>query len=185
MCLMGLAQAESLLPMAYDPKRHNRKSIRLKGYDYRSPGAYFVTICVKHHRHSFGKVQAGEMQLNQLGEIAADRWSVIPDLHPDTKLDAYVIMPNHMHGIIIIENNPGKRISGAPDAFGKPAAGSLATIVRTYKAAVSRLANRAGLSFRWQKGYYEQIIRSERALSVIRRYILNNPAKWHRDRLRR
>ncbi|MGI0487253.1 transposase [Pantanalinema rosaneae CENA516] len=93
--------------MKYNPDNHHRRSIRLKGYDYSSPGAYFITICTHQRQCLFGEIVDGEMRLNRLGQIARSQWLKIPHHHTQVELDAWVIMPNHIHGILIL-NNPGR-----------------------------------------------------------------------------
>ncbi len=91
--------------MKYDPNRHHRRSIRLPGYDYRQPGAYFVTICVYQRQYLFGDIVDGRMVLNQYGMVVADEWQKSAVIRREIKLDASVVMPNHFHGIVIIDNN--------------------------------------------------------------------------------
>lgn len=84
-------------------RKHNRQSIRLKGYDYRRAGTYFVTICTHHHACIFGQIDEGRMQLNNYGRIALSRWRALPRFFPRLRLDAFVVMPNHVHGILILK----------------------------------------------------------------------------------
>jgi len=88
--------------MKFDPNKHHRRSIRLKGYDYTQPGGYFVTIVTYHRDLLFGEIVNEEMQLNDLGKIVEECWRAIPEHIPNVELGAYVIMPNHVHGIIVI-----------------------------------------------------------------------------------
>jgi len=178
----------------YDPDRHHRRSIRLKGYDYTQPGAYFITICTYRRVCLFGQVIEGKMQWNGFGQIARDEWLRTAEIRPNVELDAFVVMPNHIHGIVIIsDNRRGTTQNGrgtlqrAPtvERFGKPTSDSIPTIVRLFKSAVTKRINHQrgtrGMPV-WQRNYYEHIIRTERALNAIRRYIVNNPARWHLDR---
>jgi REP element-mobilizing transposase RayT len=178
--------------MKYNPEIHHRRSIRLKGYDYTQPGAYFVTFCAYQRIHLFGEVVDGNVILNDRGKIARDEWFKTAELRPYVKLyeDEFVIMPNHGHGIIWIEDDiVGARRRRAPtetiEKFGKPVKGSIPTIVRAYKSAVTytvdKLENQRGAVL-WQKNYYEHIIRNERELHNIARYIINNPRNWQLDR---
>lgn len=193
--------------MTYDPTRHHRRSIRLKGYDYTQLGAYFITIVTYDRAHVFGAVVDGEMRLNNAGRIADQCWRDIPAHFPHVALDAFVMMPNHVHGILWIaadDDDAGARHVGArhaaplPDAaaptdvapprmeqFGKPVPGSIPTIVRSFKSAVTKHINEGrqtpGAPV-WQRNYYEHIIRDDRALNAIRRYIAENPLRWHLDR---
>jgi REP element-mobilizing transposase RayT len=183
--------------MKFDPKIHHRRSIRLKGYDYTQNGAYYITIVTYQRWHLFGEVVNGEMQLNELGKIARDEWFKTAQLRPYVTLfeDDFVVMPNHVHGIILIENNyhdVGARQrhtrtdmhDGHIEKFGKPVAGSIPTIVRAYKSAVTyainKLQNQRGAVL-WQANYYEHIIRNERDYQAKRDYILSNPMHWDRD----
>ncbi|RME13326.1 MAG: transposase [Ardenticatenia bacterium] len=183
----------------YDPNRHHRRSIRLKGYDYTQPGAYFVTICTHERAHLFGRVVDGEMVLNAWGEIVRDEWFRTADIRANVELyaDEFVVMPNHVHGIIwIVETDetdvgatrqvaPTNRRVAPTDRPRGPVSGSLGAIIGQYKSAVTRRINiqRNTPGGRvWQRNYYEHIIRTERALHAIRRYIADNPRRWHLDR---
>jgi putative transposase len=169
----------------FDPKIHHRKSIRLKGYDYSQAGAYFVTMVTYHRDCLFGKIENGEMVLNDLGKIADECWRAIPEHFPNVDLDTHVIMPNHAHGVIVI-NDDGRMgaiyRAHTTEQFGKPTVGSLPTIVRTYKAAVTRIIGREhNATSIWQRNYHEHIIRSKREMDNIWRYIESNPAHWDDD----
>ena len=173
----------------YDPNRHRRRSIRLKEWDYTQPGAYFVTICSHTRAPLFGRVVDGDMVLNEYGEIVRACWREIPDHFPHVELDAFVVMPNHIHGIIVIVDH----IVGATHASPLPenvpprgpASGSLGAIVGSFKSTVTKRINigrgTPGAPV-WQRNYYEHIIRNDRALNAIRHYITENPLRWHLDR---
>jgi REP element-mobilizing transposase RayT len=168
--------------------RHHRRSIRLKGYDYASAGAYFVTVCTQGRAVLFGEVAAGEMVLSEYGEIVARRWEDIPR-HFQATLDAWVVMPNHVHGIIVITGMGSPSGRGEASAVhGRPqgvASGSLAAIVQNVKAVSTRRINalRGSPGGRvWQRNYYEHIIRNERELWAIQAYIESNPMQWGLDR---
>ncbi|HEY8598013.1 MAG TPA: transposase [Thermomicrobiales bacterium] len=162
--------------MPYDPDRHHRRSIRLPGYDYSRGGAYFVTICVQGRACSLGAVIDGEMRLSEQGEIVAGCWAAITDHFPKVVLDASVIMPNHLHGIVFLSDS---QISA-----GRP---TLAKITGDFKSASARRINAqhgtAG-SF-WQRGYYEHIVRNEHSLARLQTYIAENPQRWAMDQLYR
>ena len=181
----------------YGPFFLRRRSIRLKGYDYAQPGAYFVTLCTQGHVCLFGDIVDGEMQLNEYGRVVRQCWDEIPDHFPHAETDAFVIMPNHIHGILWIVHPPvGARPVGARHAaplqeacprveqFGKPVPGSIPTIVRSLKSAaaqrINALRGTPGVPI-WQRNYYEHIVRGERDLDAIREYILANPARWPAD----
>jgi len=174
----------------FDPKIHHHRSIRLKGYDYTQVGAYFVTMVTYHRDPLFGEIKNGEMTLNNFGKIADECWCAIPDHFPFVELGTYVIMPNHGHGIIVITDDRSRgAIYRAPtehvptvEQFGKPTVGSLPTIIRTYKAAVTRVIGREhNTTGIWQRNYHEHIIRNEREMDNIWRYIEANPAQWADD----
>jgi putative transposase len=179
--------------MAYDPEKHHRRSIRLKGYDYAQPGAYFVTICVRERECALGHVEGGETILSDFGQAAHDFWAQVPIHFPNTSTDTFVVMPNHVHAIIVINDPNGtgaattSTCTGAATTplqagIGQP---TLGQIVAYYKYQTTKHINRirgnAGAPF-WQRGFYEHIIRNNRELDAIRRYITNNPLKWQLDR---
>lgn len=179
--------------MPYDPQKHHRRSIRLKGYDYTQTGAYFITICTKGRQCLFGNVVNGEMQLNSLGHIAFNCWQTIPAHFPHIELDTFVVMPNHIHGILIITDNPvgarqclalNQHSEGNPETFGKPVGGSISTVIGSYKSVVSKRINiiwqTKGQSI-WQRNFYEHIGREQKSIDHIREYIVNNPLCWADD----
>lgn len=174
-----------------------RKSIRLPGYDYTTGGTYFVTICAADRRSPFGRIVDETMILGEVGQLIEESWFDLPNHHPNVRLDMHVVMPNHFHGLLVLmdERPASKDVSASRDrarrgraatveAFGRPVAGSVPTIIRSFKAASSRSANRClgreGKSI-WQRNYYEHIIRNEEVLCRAREYIQNNPLKWALD----
>jgi len=169
-----------------------RRSIRLKDYNYSWPGFYFVTICVKDKDCCLGKIveydnflDGPTVILTKLSEIVRDIWRSIPNHHPKTELDEFIIMPNHLHGIIIINDDYGRGDACiAPTRFfEKQPAGSLSTIVGSFKSEVSKRIHllKEWKNFIWQRNYYEHIIRDEISLEKIRNYIIDNPRKWYDD----
>jgi putative transposase len=163
-----------------------RRSIRLKGYDYSAAGGYYVTIVARGRECLFGEITGREMRANTLGQIAEECWQAIPEHFSNSDVDVFVVMPNHVHGIIMIHDAVRGTIYRAPnptiEQFGKPTAGSLPTIVRTYKAAVARRARRElGSANIWQRNYYEHIIRNLQDYGRIAGYIADNPANWEED----
>jgi REP element-mobilizing transposase RayT len=165
-----------------------RKSPRLQGYDYSQSGAYFVTICTHNRAHLFGEITEGAMMLNDAGAIAQERWLALPDHHPNVELDAFVVMPNHVHGIVILVGT-GPALSVATDNAGVVTdnAGvvpTLGTVIGSYKSGVTRRIREAqnDPDLRvWQSRYHDHIIRTETALNHIREYIMYNPARWRED----
>ena len=168
------------------PKRRNRRSIRLKGYDYAGAGAYFVTICAQNRECLYGEIMNGKMVLKDAGEIVADEWIKTGDIRDKIILDEWVVMPNHFHGILVIDDRRGTaRRAPTVEQFGKPVSGSIPTIIRAFKSAVTKRINEMrktpGVKI-WQRNYYEHVIRNDNELNRIREYITNNPAQWELDR---
>ncbi len=186
--------------MSYQ-NRYQTQSIRLPYQDYRENGGYFVTICTQNRLCFFGDIKNDQVQLSSIGKIAHQRWAEIPQHFNHVSLDAFIIMPNHVHGIIII-NQPPQNI--AIDDYGdirchvstndvdnfsqtmsqlSPKAGSLSVMIRSYKAAVTRWCKQnSEQNFSWQPRFYEHIIRNQNSLDRIREYIINNPLRWHEDK---
>jgi REP element-mobilizing transposase RayT len=174
--------------MSYNPEKHNRRSIRLPEYDYGKPGVYFFTICTNKRVCLFGDVVQGQMTLNAYGRIIAEEWHRTERIRDHVALDAFVVMPNHVHGIIAITHRSERRrgvSQHAPTRGFKSPSQTLGAIVRGFKGAATRRINRRrgtpGTPV-WQRNYYEHIVRDRRDLERIRRYIYRNPARWHRDR---
>jgi putative transposase len=162
--------------MKFDPEKHHRRSIRLPGFDYSQTGVYFVTFCTLDREYLLGQVTDGEMILNPAGKTLWHLWGELPERFPTVSLDAFTVMPNHVHGIIVINLASGGAASGAP---------TLGDIIRAYKSiaaiAINRLLGRVGQPL-WQRNYYEHIIRDDESLNRIREYISSNPLRWHLDR---
>jgi len=163
-------------------RKSYRRSLRLQGYDYSQPSAYFVTICTKNRKCIFGQIVNYEMIVNAIGQIVVDFWSSLPDRYSNIELDEFTIMPNHVHCIIVITDfvetihelslQNQRRNMLLPKVMGYFKMNSAK--------AVNQLRSTAGTSV-WQANYYEHIIRNEAELDRIRQYILNNPAKWGED----
>jgi len=170
--------------MKYNPDIHHRRSIRLQGYDYSSPGAYFVTMCTHNRECLFGEIANGKMRLNELGKIASQCWLAIPDHFPHARLGAFVIMPNHVHGIIwIVDNIVGaKNFSPLQSQQPRGTSKTIGSIIRGFKIGVTKWARQhIDVHTVWQRNYYEHIIRNETELNNIRQYIINNPIIWQSD----
>jgi REP element-mobilizing transposase RayT len=158
-----------------------RKPLRLPTFDYRNPGGYFVTICVRNREEMLGDVSAAEMQLSAIGEIVQSCWLHLPEHYPTLILDEFVVMPDHLHGIIILQDQrAGLRPAPTKDVESQTLP-SLSEIVRAFKSFSSREMNRLcgvpGIS-NWQRGYYERIIRNPLEADLIREYIADNPRLW-------
>jgi REP element-mobilizing transposase RayT len=180
----------------FDPQKHHRRSIRLSNYDYTQAGAYYVTIVAWHREPLFGDVTNGEVTLSKFGLVAKQQWEMLPKRFPNTQLGAFVIMPNHMHGIILILSGRGTadrlisrivqilRRAPTHERFQQPVKGSLPTIVRSYKSAVSyriNLMRRQQDVPIWQRNYYEHVVRNEKDLQNKTNYIEANPMLWDQD----
>lgn len=174
--------------MKFDSQRHHRRSIRLKGYGYAEPGAYFITVVTFQRDCLFGEIADGEMRLNDHGQVVDECWRAIPGHFTNVELGAYVVMPNHVHGIIVIHEDKSLSSVGArhasplrstPRGFER---GSLGAIVASFKSAVTRdFGRKFDLHNVWQRNYYEHIIRDEKERDRIHRYIESNPTNWDSD----
>jgi putative transposase len=175
--------------MPHRSKIPRRKSLRLRGHDYSQAGVYFVTIVTRQRELLFGEITTGEMRLNRRGEIAAQCWQEIPEHFPHAELDAFVVMPNHVHGIVVINDEAvevGARHASPLPQQHRPShgvkPGSLSAIIGSFKSAVSRLISleleEAGI---WQRGFHDHIIRSDKEWQRSRNYIESNPARWNTD----
>ncbi|MCQ2208801.1 MAG: transposase [Paludibacteraceae bacterium] len=164
----------------YNPMKHHRRSIRLRGYDYASANMYFITLCVKDFASIFGEIVNGEMILNDYGCIVRDCWENTTSIRPNVKIHDYVIMPNHFHAIVeIMERNKDIPLDTPIGKFTSPIH-TLGSIVRGFKSAVSVAIGDSV----WHRNYYEHIIRGYRDYNRISAYIKNNPRKWYMDKFR-
>jgi REP element-mobilizing transposase RayT len=170
--------------MTFNPDIHHRRSIRLKEYDYTEVGAYFVTICAFQRECLFGDLVAGEMRLNEFGMIAQDAWDDLPKHYSHVELDQFVIMPNHVHGIVVLKNG-GRVTDHAPTLELSQKRHGFPEIVRAFKTfsakRLNQLRNNPGCPV-WQRNYFERVIRNDDNLSKAREYIVNNPMKWESDK---
>jgi len=186
----------------FDPQKYHRHSIRLKGYDYAQPGAYFVTIVTWQRECLFGKIVDGVMQVNDWGNLAQNEWHRLVYRFNNVQFDEFVVMPNHVHGIVVIldrgmDESVGARqekpspISESPLASPLPnghpfgvLSGSLGAIVGAFKSTTTRWVNgirRTPGAPLWQRNYYEHVIRNESEWARIRQYIQSNPTQWEID----
>jgi len=169
-----------------------RRLLRLSGYDYSQNGVYFVTICAYRHANLFGSIADGAMTPNAIGKIIIEEWQRTAVLRDYVRLDAFVLMPSHLHGIIaILGENSRANQRDAPAASVKQnsvklKSGSLGAIVGRFKGSVARrvhdLAEYCDLPV-WQRNYYDHIVRNEKSLQAIREYIILNPSRWTEDSL--
>lgn len=173
--------------MSANPTHYHRRSIRLKGYDYTRAGAYFITICTRNREYLFGEIINNEMRLNEFGQIVQSTWFDLVNHVDDIELGEFVVMPNHMHGIIIIVGAGSEPAPTEPAPMNAiPKQTPLFEIVRQLKTFSARRINLArntqGESV-WQRNYFEHIIRDEKSYLKISQYIFDNPARWKLDSL--
>lgn len=167
--------------MKYNPEIHNRKSMRLKEYDYSQAGYNFVTISSHNRTHLFGKIVNNKIELNEFGRIVDDCIKIIPQHFEYASIDYYCIMPNHVHLILIINDKVGSRHACSLQLNVQSRNHqALPVIIGSLKSAVTKLIHRidSNINNMWQKSYYEHIIRNEKELYVIRKYIEYNPLNW-------
>ena len=174
---------------------------RLKEWDYGAPGLYYITINTKNHRYYFGDIIAGTTNVEyennlgkietqnlaslcatRIGEIAQQYWREIPDHFPFVELDEFIIMPNHVHGIIFIHERTNEVERTWQINKFAPQSKNLASIIRGFKAGVKKFATINKIEFEWQARYYDHVIRNEQELNNIRRYIKDNPDNWEKDK---
>jgi putative transposase len=183
----------------------HRNTTRLREYDYALNGAYFITICAFKREHLFGNILEGHMQHNAIGQIVLEEWERMGELRAEVSLDAFVMMPNHVHGVVLIESTVGARLASplrpdserfrtthrelavSKDVRPKPSApgvtsGSLGAIVGGFKSVVSKRSREQFEDVRiWQRNYHDRVIRNDRELDAIREYITFNPQNCSRD----
>ncbi len=176
----------------YDPEKHHRRSIRLKNHNY-DLGFYYVTICCENRVCILGKIRNKAMILNRYGEIAQKEWLKTAEIRSNIKLHEFVLMPNHIHGILEITNCGDKAdcigVVGNRNAETgnlmsdiSPKCATLPIIIRAYKSAVSKQMHELGFVGQiWQRNYYEHFIRNEQSYQAKSQYIIDNPANWNED----
>jgi len=167
-------------------KLKTRKQIRLKNYDYSLNGYYFITVCSNDRKNIFGEYKyvgaalvpaRNNIKLSKIGQIINNQWNDIPNQYRNVELDEYIIMPNHIHGILIVNNRA--QTSGAP---------TISKIIRSFKSKSSIeylnhiKQNNTYISVNiWQRSFYDHVVRNERSLNAIKEYIANNPENWEND----
>lgn len=168
--------------MPYDPNRHHRQSLRLPGYNYAHPGAYFVTICAWSRGEHFGVVDAEGVHHNTAGQMVAHWWEEVGRKFPCVTLDVFVVMPDHIHGLIMLGDTPPAQEEQMAVALGQ--------IVRWFKT-MSTNAYIRGVNMQgwpafsgklWQRNYHEHVIRDDADMDRVRAYIATNPARWYSRR---
>lgn len=171
--------------MTFNPDLHHRRSMRLRGYDYTEARAYLVTICTFERQCLFGEIINGEVNLNQNGETVCGCWNAMNAHFPYLSLDSFIVMPNHIHGIIwIVDSEWARHASPLHEQPRGPKSKSVGAIVGSFKSAVTKRINQTrekhGIPV-WQRNYYEHIIRDDDDMNRIRGYIEGNPARWAED----
>lgn len=192
-------------------RKYRSESARLQNWNYGNNGAYFITICTKERKHYFGMIENGKMQVSSAGVIAYVLWNEIKNHVLNVDLGEFVVMPNHVHGILILNGkndtvNYGRDVGDGRDvacnvptdtdtgtdtgikpnqqmSLISPKPNTVSTIVRSYKSAVTKYCNRLDLPFAWQTRFHDHIIRNEESFVRISNYINNNPANWKDDKL--
>jgi putative transposase len=185
--------------MGSDLEIYDRKSIRLKGFDYSLPGFYFITLIAKNRLCLFGEIEIGNIHLNEIGLLVKDCWHGLAKTFTNIKLDEFALMPNHMHGIVEQLDTSGKgeafsarkvmlddrnSENASPLRPHGTQSGSLSSVIQNFKSVSTRMVNKrfikAGNKI-WQRNYFERIIRNDRELNTIRQYIIENPMNWEKD----
>tara|TARA_R110002124_G_scaffold287127_1_gene470578 strand:- start:3955 stop:4524 length:570 start_codon:yes stop_codon:yes gene_type:complete len=180
--------------------KYRNQTTRLKSWNYGWNGSYFVTICTKNKEHFFGEIKNQKTYLSVIGKYADQCWNEIPEHFPFVKLGKFVVMPNHVHGIVIIDKKDDGRLSNphvgtqnfaslhgvtskqtSQNKFG-PQSQNLGSIIRGFKIGVTKQARKIRTDFQWQARYYDHIIRDQKSLNAISEYILKNPLNWKEDR---
>ena len=173
----------------YDPARHHRRSIRLKGYDYTLGGAYFITVCTQNRACLFGHVRCGEMHRNDAGDMIQSTWDELAAHYPGVEIDEFIVMANHIHGIVVLTGAPADGVADTGRPVGTAVTLGLPDVVHRLKTLTTSRYCRGVTSEGWQpfdgrlwqRNYYDHIIRTERSLENIRQYIADNPLNWDKD----
>ncbi|MBI5414120.1 transposase [Candidatus Peregrinibacteria bacterium] len=185
---------------------NRRKLVRLEEYNYSDPGYYFVTICTENREEFFGEIRNEKMCISAVGNVVYECWNEIPKHFPNVSIDVFVVMPDHVHGIVMIEDeffineklmakklnkdkdivvrNPNVGAADLPPLRIRRANMILPRVIHGFKSSVTRIINKQfpNTSFAWQRSYYDRIIRNDREYAVIAEYIENNPKNWEPDR---
>jgi putative transposase len=185
---MLVSHLQICLTMNIDKKSHRRKLVRLRHYEYSQSGAYFITMCVQNRACLFGNIIDGDMQLNDAGRMIQSLWNELPTFYSGSEIDAFVIMPNHFHGIIILNESVGaihesplrmtvteRRNMAIPKMIGR--------FKMTSSKRINQFRETPGATV-WQRNYWERVMRNDIELDAFREYIANNPLQWHLDTLR-
>ena len=176
--------------------KYRIESVRLEGYDYGRNGAYFITICTNNRQHFFGEIRESEFFPTDLGNLAEKFWLEIPDKFPFVELGNFVVMPDHTHGILVIDKNdpvetrliadqPVDQINGGFAGIKNPMFHeNISRIIRWYKGRCAFEMRKIDPGFAWQSSFYDHIIRNAKSFENIQNYIKNNPSNWAKDKLK-
>ena len=180
--------------------KYRISSARLQTWDYSNNGAYFITICTQNRHHFFGHIQNQEMQLSEIGKFAEQYWYEIPNHFPMVELGNFVVMPNHVHGILIIDKINDESFSESVETrhclvstiktntiigssrFQNQGKNTISSIVGSYKSIVTKMSRQINPNFGWQSRFHDHIIRNSKSFENIQNYIEQNPLKWNDDR---
>lgn len=168
--------------------KYRISSARLSSWDYGNPGMYFITICTKDRVKYFGEIVNAQMHLNTFGKIAEQCWREIPEHFKNVELGEFIIMPNHVHGIIIINESVSVETGHAlslPRRFRNQGKNTISAMVGSFKSAVTKIARAVNPVFGWQSRFHDHIIRTADDYKRISNYIINNPANWREDKFYR
>ncbi len=185
-CCIGAIMV-SKIPTVQFQNKYRIEPSRLKSWDYSSSAYYFITICTKNRNPCFGSILSGKVNLSETGQVAERYWNEIPIHFPFIKLDEHIIMPDHIHGILLIDHNSSVNTvepchGKAPthtNKYAKPISGSVSVVVNQFKGAVMRWCKNNWYSnFYWQPRFYDSIIRDKTSLDNVRQYIIDNPHNW-------
>ena len=185
--------------MSLYKNKYRIESARRPGWDYRNPGSYFITICTSKRKHFFGECKDGKMVLSAAGAMVQGFWFEIPKHFKHVRLGEFVVMPNHVHGILILgecdfdvetvhctvstsKSSPTEKSQFFKDIG--PKAGSVSVIIRSYKSVCTKFIRKSfpDMNFAWQERFHDHIIRNEKSFNRISEYIVNNPTNWKEDK---
>jgi REP element-mobilizing transposase RayT len=193
----GGAEETEFTAMIFNPDIHRRRSIRLKAHNYSSAGSYYVTVCAQNRECMFGKIVDTEMKLNDVGWMVQGVWDELPGHYPGVRTDSFVIIPNHIHGIIVLTGSTQRRGESRirpreGDHKDRPygtLAGTIGRVMQGFKSITTRKYIRGIMEYGWppfqkrlwQRNYFERVIRDEAEMNRVREYIIGNPARWLED----
>jgi putative transposase len=179
----------------------DHKHYRLSGRTYTEAGNYFITICTSNREEYLGKIEKGKMILSPIGKIANELWNELSQIYSNIVLDEFVVMPDHIHGIIMIKNNPNQagnlprqvpnkrslipndKLNNQKKNLHPLIKNSISSIINHYKGSVKKWSNVNGYSFRWQSKFHDRIIRSDKEFYFVQKYIRDNPKKWEINKI--